>query len=122
MSRFEGGLHSLKANPSTGTNDQNSRHARSMLVSDPPLIVMCNLGGRIARWMGFEHGCRSTDRSEHEASTPMSAFGPKRTIEKARLMSLSGVKRTCPFALHMSAYDPKRTFCLCAVVKTGGSL
>src|SRR5262245_64779812 len=22
---------------------------------------------------------------------------------------LSGVKRTCPFALHMSAYDPKRT-------------
>jgi hypothetical protein len=23
--------------------------------------------------------------------------------------SLSGVKRTCPFALHMSAYDPKRT-------------
>ena len=24
-------------------------------------------------------------------------------------MSLSGVKRTCPFALHMSASDPKRT-------------
>ena len=23
--------------------------------------------------------------------------------------SLSGVKRTCPFALHMSANDPKRT-------------
>jgi hypothetical protein len=23
--------------------------------------------------------------------------------------SLSGAKRTCPFALHMSAYDPKRT-------------
>ena len=25
------------------------------------------------------------------------------------LRSLSGVKRTCPFALHMSANDPKRT-------------
>src|SRR5262245_53400643 len=27
----------------------------------------------------------------------------------SHLMSLSGVKRTCRFALHMSAYDPKRT-------------
>jgi len=27
----------------------------------------------------------------------------------SHLMSLSGVKRTWPFALHMSAYDPKRT-------------
>src|SRR5262245_9800051 len=27
----------------------------------------------------------------------------------SHLMSLSGVKRTCPFALHMSANDPKRT-------------
>jgi hypothetical protein len=25
---------------------------------------------------------------------------------------LSGVKRTCPFALHMSAFDPKRTSAL----------
>jgi hypothetical protein len=25
--------------------------------------------------------------------------------------SLLGAKRTCPFALHMSANDPKRTFC-----------
>ena len=25
--------------------------------------------------------------------------------------SLLGVKRTCPFALHMSAFDPKRTSC-----------
>ena len=23
-----------------------------MLLSDPPLIVMCDLGSRIARWMG----------------------------------------------------------------------
>src|SRR5262245_53326154 len=28
----------------------------------------------------------------------------------SHLMSLSGVKRTCPFALQMSAFDPKRTF------------
>jgi hypothetical protein len=27
----------------------------------------------------------------------------------SHLMSLSGAKRPCPFALHMSAYDPKRT-------------
>jgi hypothetical protein len=27
----------------------------------------------------------------------------------SHLMSLSGVKRTYPFALHMSAFDPKRT-------------
>ena len=29
-----------------------------------------------------------------------------------RFCLLSGVKRTCPFALHMSAFDPKRTSCL----------
>src|SRR5512132_2964464 len=57
----------------------------------------------------------------------MSAIGPKRTSLVAPHMSafggkadmtvcgnplsrsLSGVKRTCPFALHMSANDPKRT-------------
>jgi hypothetical protein len=26
------------------------------------------------------------------------------------IVSLSGAKRTCVFALHMSAFDPKRTF------------
>ena len=32
--------------------------------------------------------------------------------------SLSGVKRTCRFALHMSAFDPKRTFVApCAFTK-----
>jgi len=30
----------------------------------------------------------------------------------SHLMSLLGVKRTCPFALHMSAFDPKRTFAM----------
>src|SRR5262245_41070655 len=38
----------------------------------------------------------------------MSAFGPKRS-HVSHLMSLSGVKRTCRCALHMSAFDPKRT-------------
>jgi hypothetical protein len=58
----------------------------------------------------------------------MSAFGPKRTSVAAPhmsafggkadmtacgnplLRSLLGAKRTCLFALHMSANDPKRTF------------
>jgi hypothetical protein len=58
----------------------------------------------------------------------MSAFGPKRTSVAALHMSafggkadmtfaggplsrsLLGVKRTCRFALHMSANDPKRTW------------
>src|SRR5262245_60507750 len=39
----------------------------------------------------------------------MSAFGPKRTWRKTQSMSLLGVKRTCLFALQMSASDPKRT-------------
>ena len=57
----------------------------------------------------------------------MTAYGPKRTSVVAPHMfafggkadmtvcgnslsrSLLGAKRTCPFALHMSANDPKRT-------------
>src|SRR5262245_32125459 len=39
----------------------------------------------------------------------MSAIGPKRTSNMSHLMSLSGVKRTWPIAVQMSAYDPKRT-------------
>ena len=31
--------------------------------------------------------------------------------------SLLGVKQTCLFALHMSAFDPKRTFCHGASVR-----
>jgi len=67
----------------------------------------------------------------------MSAIGPKRTWTTALHMpafrgkadmtvcgcllsrSLSGVKRTSRFALHMSAYDPKRT---CAVHKLMSAL
>jgi hypothetical protein len=42
----------------------------------------------------------------------MSAFGGKADMAlcgNSLLRSLLGVKRTCPFALHMSANDPKRT-------------
>jgi len=45
----------------------------------------------------------------------MSAFGGKAdmTLRGNPLSrSLLGVKRTCRFALHMSAYDPKRTYLL----------
>src|SRR5262245_22290189 len=38
-----------------------------------------------------------------------SVFGPKRTFHMTHLMSLLRVKRTWPLALHMSAFDPKRT-------------
>src|SRR6478672_8482170 len=43
----------------------------------------------------------------------MFAFGGKADMAccgNPLLRSLLGVKRTCPFALHMSAYDPKRTW------------
>jgi len=39
----------------------------------------------------------------------MSAYGTKRTFQTPRRSPLSGVKRTCGFALQMSANDPKRT-------------
>src|SRR5262245_5398870 len=43
----------------------------------------------------------------------MSAFGGKADMTvcgSSHSRSLLGVKRTCPFALHMSAFDPKRTW------------
>src|SRR6476469_7034845 len=43
----------------------------------------------------------------------MSAFGGKADMTvcgKSLSRSLLGVKRTCRFPLHMSAFDPKRTF------------
>ena len=36
-------------------------------------------------------------------------FWPLVDIRNAQSLSLLGVKRTCRFALHMSAFDPKRT-------------
>ena len=50
---------------------------------------------------------RRGDRIEVDLS--MSAIGTKRTSLVHRKCLLLGVKRTCLFALHMSAYDPKRT-------------
>ena len=41
----------------------------------------------------------------------MSAIDPKQACRKTQSMSLLGVKRTWVCALHMSAYDPKRTSC-----------
>jgi len=44
----------------------------------------------------------------------MSAFGGKADMTvcgNPLSRSLLGVKRTCRFALHMSAFDPKRTPC-----------
>src|SRR4029450_2459710 len=35
--------------------------------------------------------------------------------------SLLGVKRTCPFALHMSAFDPKRTFLVALHIRAPGN-
>jgi len=48
-----------------------------MLLSDPLLIVMCDLGGLIARWMGdLNTAAEALIGQTHVASTPMSAFGP----------------------------------------------
>src|SRR5262249_20848579 len=47
----------------------------------------------------------------------MSACGTKQTRAVCCICLLSGVKRTCRFALHMSAFDPKRT---CAARKNRG--
>src|SRR5262245_28673330 len=60
----------------------------------------------------FVGRARSGPRSLKRIAAPnftMSAIGPWRTFHTSLLMSLSGVKRTCRFALQMSAFDPKRT-------------
>src|SRR6476659_6834613 len=49
----------------------------------------------------FALGMRLDDRLSNDVS-----FWP---CPMSHLMSLSGAKRTCRFALHMSAFDPKRT-------------
>ena len=53
----------------------------------------------------------------------MSAFGGKADMtfcENPLSRSLLGAKRTCPFALHMSANDPKRTLIADATRSFGG--
>ena len=49
MSRLEGGLHGLKANPSARANDQDCRHGVMLPVGPAWLTVMCDAGSRTAR-------------------------------------------------------------------------
>ena len=52
-----------------------------MLLSDPPLILMCDLGGRIARWMGgLNTAAEALIGQTNVASTHMSAFEGKADI------------------------------------------
>ena len=49
--------------------------------------------------------------SNHQSDLrSMSAIGTKRTCRLPANVRFRGVKPTWHFALHMSAYDPKRTF------------
>jgi putative ABC transport system substrate-binding protein len=50
---------------------------------------------------------RADEMIERMAQCPLLAYSGHSHM--SRLMSLSDVKRTCPCALHMSAFDPKRT-------------
>ena len=50
----------------------------------------------------------------------MSAIGTKRTSELHCTCPLLGVKRTCRFALHMSAFDPKRAISVDGYLRAGG--
>src|SRR5262245_21066392 len=56
---------------------------------------------------------RNSSRSPAPATYPISS-GRKRS--RMQWWSLSGAKRRCPFAPHMSAFDPKRTFRIYSVV------
>src|SRR4029434_10543933 len=70
-----------------------------------------DLNGMSFTMIGMRHSsCQRPRRYANGPRTPsMSAFGPKRTCRKTQLMSLLGVKRTWVGAVHMSAFDPKRT-------------
>src|SRR5262249_3092508 len=50
MSRLQGGLHGLKADPSACTDDQDFRHGVMLPVGPAWLTVMCDVGSRTARW------------------------------------------------------------------------
>src|SRR6266516_5876338 len=52
MTRLEGGLHGLKADPSARANDEDCRHGVMLPVRPAWLTVMCGAGGRTARWAG----------------------------------------------------------------------
>jgi hypothetical protein len=65
-----------------------------MLLSDPPLIVMCDLGGRIARWMGgLNTAAEALIGQTHVASTPMSALALSGHFICSAECPLSGVKQ-----------------------------
>jgi hypothetical protein len=65
------------------------------------------LNGMSQTILGMRHnfGRRPTDREAHQC--PLLAQSRHRWLQ--RTCPLLGVKRTCLFALHMSAFDPKRT-------------
>ena len=48
-------------------------------------------------------------------AVPLVPPPPRNIRRRAGKCPLSGVKRTCLFALHMSAFDPKRTLGLTSV-------
>ena len=50
MSRLQGGLHGLKADPSARTDYQDFRHGVMLPVGPAWLTVMCDAGSRTARW------------------------------------------------------------------------
>ena len=52
MSRLEGGVHGLKADPSARADDQHFRHDVMLPVGSAWLAVMCDAGSRIARLAG----------------------------------------------------------------------
>src|SRR5262245_41256725 len=100
MSRFEGGLHSLKANPSAGTDDQNSRHAVNALVG--PATHRHVRSGRPHRKMDgrLGHGRRSADRSTEFAEIRVilpraAALLPERCV--CRLVSVGFLTYTLLF-------------------------
>ena len=66
--------------------------------------------GHVNRIQKAEHMAAPTNAANVKkalANPEPSTHGTKQTCCKCPLL---GVKRTCHFALQMSAYDPKRTF------------
>jgi hypothetical protein len=52
MSRLEGCLYSLKADPSARADYQDCRHGVMLPLGSAWLTVMCDVGNRTARWAG----------------------------------------------------------------------
>src|SRR5215468_6591668 len=89
MSRLEGGLHSLKANPSAGTDDQNSRHARFNALVGPATHRHVRSGRPHRKMDGrLEHARRSTGGSDTRGVDPDGCSWPKADIGQALPISL----------------------------------